>query len=846
MKNTLILLFLFCVQIIFSQDYLDNGLFFSSHEVNQDQRTSLDLTPGKPLYLKKGFSLEFEANFRYRDKHLYGNIFKIIGDDNLNIDFAARTEKSNLISNNFWIVVKDTMLFKYNWSDIPRGDYDKWIHFKLEINVEASSITCTINGHKIVKKTKDIKGIENWEIIFGKSKYTDFSTTDVCPMSVKNIKLFDQNNTLIRHWPLGKHTANNKIYDNLTNDEAIVENAKWLIDQHVFWQKNKDFEFDNLLGTAKDEEGERIFFIDSKAVYVYSIPDERIDTLNYTQNQLRCESTEFIYNKFKDELIAYSIDEQTYNNFDFKNLKWHNQENECQQTYYLHHNKMISPIDSTLVTFGGYGYYNYKSVIKNYIPNSQKLLNFDISNQISPRYLSSSGILNENSFLVFGGYGSSSGDQNINPRFYYDLYSLAFENSESRTVKKLWEFKNSDQAPFVPVQSMVIDHNSDSFYTLTYNNTEYKTHLKLAQFGIKEQKMVVFPDSIPYKFLDIKSNADFFLDKNKSKLYTMTIKDDKVNLFSLTYPPLLAEDIYQEEIIQPVIPSSLLLFILVVIVIVLIVFVVLRKRSSKHSIEVEVEVEVINEEIQNISHSTTEKIKKSAIYLFGGFQVYDNEGNDITNLFTPTLKQLFISILLYGVKNDKGISSNKLTELLWPNKTENKARNNRNTNISKLRFLLEKIGNLKLNNENTYWRINIENTVFCDYYFINNLLKQSTNNNLEELQIYELLNIVRNGEIMPDIHTDWIEDFRNNIANLLIDDLSRISKSQDNLQMLGIIGSTILKYAPLNEYAISLKCKSLYALGKKGTAKNIYNSFCKKYHELLDAKYDKTFKEIIS
>ena len=56
MKNTLILLFLFCVQIIFSQDYLDNGLFFSSHEVNQDQRTSLDLTPGKPLYLKKGLT----------------------------------------------------------------------------------------------------------------------------------------------------------------------------------------------------------------------------------------------------------------------------------------------------------------------------------------------------------------------------------------------------------------------------------------------------------------------------------------------------------------------------------------------------------------------------------------------------------------------------------------------------------------------------------------------------------------------------------------------------------------------------------------------------------------------
>ena len=157
MKNIFIILLFIYTQISFSQDYLDEGLFFYSHEVNQDQRTSLDLTPDKPFHLKKGFSLEFEANFRYRDEHLYGNIFKIIGDDNLNIDFASRTEKSNLISNNFWIVVKDTMLFKYNWSDIPKGDYDKWIHFKLEINAEASSITFTINGDKIVKKTKILR-----------------------------------------------------------------------------------------------------------------------------------------------------------------------------------------------------------------------------------------------------------------------------------------------------------------------------------------------------------------------------------------------------------------------------------------------------------------------------------------------------------------------------------------------------------------------------------------------------------------------------------------------------------------------------------------------------------------
>jgi len=50
--------------------------------------------------------------------------------------------------------------------------------------------------------------------------------------------------------------------------------------------------------------------------------------------------------------------------------------------------------------------------------------------------------------------------------------------------------------------------------------------------------------------------------------------------------------------------------------------------------------------------------------------------SDITGMFTPTLKQLFLLILLSGIRNEQGISSIKLTEILWYDKTENRARNN--------------------------------------------------------------------------------------------------------------------------------------------------------------------------
>ena len=109
-----------------------------------------------------------------------------------------------------------------------------------------------------------------------------------------------------------------------------------------------------------------------------------------------------------------------------------------------------------------------------------------------------------------------------------------------------------------------------------------------------------------------------------------------------------------------------------------------------------------------------------------------------------------------------------------------------------------------------------------------------------------MLNIISSGEISPDIHTEWIEGFKDDIINILVDDLLTISLTQDDPHLLIRLSNTILKYAPLNEEAISLKCKSLYKLGRKGSAKQCYNDFCKTYLDILDSKYEKSFNEIIS
>jgi DNA-binding SARP family transcriptional activator len=840
MKNIILLILNFLTfSSVYCQNNLDEGLFFSSHEVIQDKRTSLNITPEKPFSFENKFAIEFESNFRKRDG-LYGSIFRIIDNKEFNIDLVANLgDRLKPNNENFWLVVNNDILVSFQWKDIPNGGVDKWIKFKLEIDAKSSLISLSINGEKRTKKIKDITDLQDFEIVFGKSNLKNFVTTDVCPMSLKNVKIYNNNN-LVRNWILGKHLKNNKVYDEVQNEIAIASNPKWLLDQHIFWNKQENLKFDNFLGTTQDDKGKRIFFIDQKAVYVYHLNNRVIDTLKYSNKPFLCLGTSFIYNQYTDELWSYSFDKNSISKFNFKTSAWSDIKGDCLETNYWHHNKMISPKDKNLLTFGGYGNYQYKNEIQNFDSKASVWATTKTSNPIEPRYLSSSGILNNDKFLIFGGFGSKSGSQVANSRYYYDLYTIDFDGFKTH---QLWKKSTVEGAPFVPTESMVIDSKSNSFYSLIYDNSNYNTTLKLARFGINEYNMTVFPDSIPYKFLDIKSNASFFLDAAKSNLYAVTSIDGDIELYSLSFPPLLPSEVYQKEN-SSIIPYEYLI-ILAAILSATGLFLYIRKSRKKPQSSIIKDEKYELDTFKSLQLADQDKQMISSIYLFGGFQVYDKEGKDITSLFTPTLKQLFLLILLSRSKNEKGITSFKVIEHLWYDKSENSARNNKNVNLSKLKLVLEKIGEVEMSNENTYWTINLGEKVFCDYSYVIKTLGELNNDLCDEEKINKFLSIISVGEFCPDIQNDWIDIYKVDIANRLIDGLDHLSKTKKDLSLLELIANIILKYDPLNEDAIIIKCRTLYAMGKKGHAKQSYDDFCREYFSLLDAQFNVPFKDII-
>jgi two-component SAPR family response regulator len=240
----------------------------------------------------------------------------------------------------------------------------------------------------------------------------------------------------------------------------------------------------------------------------------------------------------------------------------------------------------------------------------------------------------------------------------------------------------------------------------------------------------------------------------------------------------------------------------------------------------------------------------SSIYLLGGFTAFDKNGNDITISFTPTIKQLFLLIFHTSMKEGKGVSSVKLGDTLWFDKTGTSVRNNRNVNISKLRVLLESIGGIELESNKSYWKINVEKDFYCDYLEVLELIKKSrSKEGLQQDELFHLIQIASYGDICPNVQTEWMDEFKVSFANEVIDALRYLS--DHNTTILGNsslqcnVAECILKFDSLNEEAIKIKCTALYRMGKKGISSHVFSLFCKEYKEVLGTDYPIPFNELI-
>ncbi|GHT02586.1 hypothetical protein FACS189440_05700 [Bacteroidia bacterium] len=841
MKN-IILLFLLLIRAIsgiVAQD-VNYGLAFNSSEVVQEKRTGLNLTPSNPLSFPNGFSLSFDICIQTNSGFSYGYVCRIMGQNEQHIDILLR-EAELVVTHSL-----DKTIAVFSPNNIYYT-FNRYLTFDVQFDIENNTLNIAMKGKKISTKRVPMKDFKEVNIVFGKCNDPQFQVYDVPKIAIKDIRINNHKENPVLFWPLSTHIQDG-VLDELKQQLASVENPQWILDSYASWKQQIAFNTQDNPQICFNPDNNNMAIFDQTFFYSYDFNSQTL-----TKKQLEKRNTENFYtnhvgyNSLTHAYYSYFEVKEDVTTYDTTTNKWNYMVDKVRtSSYYWHHNKIIAPFDSCLYIFGGYGHHRYNSTINRYDFKTQiwEERHFH-GDQIQPRYLSGLGSLDENRILVFGGYGSETGAQELSPQNYYDLYIV---DIKAMAIKKIWELTPPDEN-FVVANSLVVDTLNKCFYALCFPHQRYNTKLFLGKFSLEKPEYEILANNIPFVFQDISSYVDLFLNKKTDELVAITASPATqdstitISIYSLAYPPLAEKDLYQQH------HNRLFDRKIIVAFFALLGVLLYMKKGNKKNRKFLMVPDLPTDSVENNESSKT-RIDKSAIFLFGGFRVLDKNGHNVTGKFSPLLKQLFHIILLNTLKDGKGVSSLKIRETLWFDKTQESARNNRGVLISRLRQIFEQVGTINIDNNNSFWTIEFGSDIYCDYYEAITLMKRLRNSdNPSNEDVRNLLFTVLGGTMLPHLQNDWIDPFKADFSNNLIDALLYVlhhPHQQLSPKDYIDVADAIFIHDALNEDALTIKCKTLVTMGKNGLAKGVYSSFIKEYNASFSSTFKYSFDQIVS
>ncbi len=809
----------------------------------KDQRTQLDLSPEGYYSFRSEFELSFSIQLRDFGPANFGYIARIVDRDGQHIDIIFDSPESQSLH----IVyghAQNHISVPDNYPEI----YDEWMEIGLKYNIKNKTLQFETPDTTIVLQGVVFSG--KLKIFFGRNDFNPIQTTDVPRMNIKDIRIF-QKGICLHHFPLNENTGN-EAKDIISHKKAIVQNPGWIKSRYD-WVWSFDTYLDGHAAICYESADESVFMVGEEQMKIFSVLKDSIETFKYStpfSGLLR--GSQVIYDTISNRLICYNLPNKTIYYFNFPDLNWVQiSDGPNRPESFWFHNKYYSGLDSVLYIIGGYGQHKYFKVVQKF---DFKNYNWDTIHThgevFHPRMHAAIGSYADTLFIL-GGFGSMSGNQILNPEHYTDLMALSLKDFEF--IKK-YEF----QAPMNDIDfahSMVINEEDRSFYVLASTIFEYDTYLQLLGGNLADPKLIKYGGKIPYLYHNENSYCDLYYSKSSQELIAATfltdrdVNETKISVYKVSFPPYIIEVVPDEDRSR----SGIILFgvFFLLFVIAMVSYLVKRMKKKEklaHIREAGKENDKADSDLHSQNSLIMAKPKNPAnsILFFGGFQVINKHGNDITKKFTPLLKELFLVILLYSIK-DKGISVPRLTELLWFSMDAKTAKNNRAVNIAKLKHLLSEIDSFTVNRNTSYWQVEFNDSiVYNDYWSCIKRINHESSMSKEEL--LQFLFLINKGPLLGNARYEWLDEFKLECSNLIIDSLSHFidqHKIGSDPELMVQVADAILIFDIMHEEAISIKCKSLTALGKHSLAKEIYTKFSKDYTALYDEPFDRSFTDII-
>jgi two-component SAPR family response regulator len=831
----LVLLFIILLSAMESRG---QGLQFGSNDSLMSKRTSYqvfkDDLPTFHDHLAIGFDLSLWDN-----QHL-GYILNLTDDKGNSYSLSAIYNHGSFLnfnidsrSNKLSIPLADTMLKRR-----------KWFKVIVDLDLKGDKVGISINGKWYRAAGLGFNGKITAKITFGKNEHY----SDVPNMAIKNLVVSNDDKSYT--FPLSEWTGNDVFTvdgDNL----GQVDNPAWLINESYFWKQKFVHTFNEVAGINFNEKNEQFFIFKSDSLMFYDAGRDAVGTKPF-KNKLAVplHLGKSIVNLKENECYLYEVlrapqPAPSIASFNLDSLSWdfYGKATITEQRH--HHNIFYDKDFNNFYLFGGYGSFKYYNNFFKYDKAAdtwqQQSFTGDV---INPRFFSAASTADQNNDVyIFGGYGNQSGNQVVGGMHYYDLYRI---NLDKHSIKKLWEIKPDEEA-FVPANNLIVSKDKQFLYVLCYPHERPKTSLRLYKFSIKDGSYQVVSGTIPVVSERIETDHNLFYNAKQDVFYCTTQEFETpsrstIKIFALTAPPVSQEAFVAAY--QPKSKSFTLYRILggasaFVLLCGIVVFFLRRRKDNDEPV-------TVNEErIAEQKIETEMGNKANAVYLLGEFTVYDKNKRDITYLFSPKIKQLFILILLNS-REKNGVISKKISTTLWPDKDVVKTKNIRGVTINHLRNILSDIDGLELAFLNdTYSFISTED-FYCDYFVVREALKQT---NVGEPSAFNYLDLVARGGLLQHIPEIWLDDFKQEYEEALMPViLPVIKKAYDAFDYKKAleIARIVLNIDPFNDIGIKFKLKALRRTKGIEHARKVYEEFSAEYEKSLGEEYPVPFEKICS
>jgi two-component SAPR family response regulator len=391
----------------------------------------------------------------------------------------------------------------------------------------------------------------------------------------------------------------------------------------------------------------------------------------------------------------------------------------------------------------------------------------------------------------------------------------------------------------------VLSRDKKYFYALCYPHEIAKTELKLYRFSLQDGSYTVVSAPIPVASMRIESDINlFFSEKTDQFLCAVQEFTDRrhstIRLYSLGSPPvstasyLAAMHPQTPPGVSPwfyTIPPVLLVSICLVCVV--------YWRKKKPVVPVEKEAETSTGLTPLINANPIQK-NKNSVYLLGEFLVFDRKGNDITHLFSPKIKQLFVLILLNS-REGKGVSSKKISAKLWPDKDIAKTKNIKGVTFNHLRNIISDIDGIELIFTNDSYTFTLQHPFFCDYSQLVELIRHGGS-------IWEHYPLIARGPLLEDLPESLLEDnksvFEEQLLQMLLPELKRLYEVREYKAALEM-AKLILGMDAFNEEALKYQLRSFRRLRGLEYSRKAYDQFTQDYQRSLGVAYHISFDKIV-